>query len=601
MTKKTDWEAAKERIRDRVDFVGLVEEYVSLEERGKGYWGLCPFHTEDTPSFSVTPSMGIFKCFGCGEGGDLFDFYMKIENCNFSEAMKRLADRTNVELPQTSESNDTTSGHTSDLREITNYAMERYEEAFWSAVGERARNYMRNRGYTEDLLEEFNIGFAPEGWRNLTKALKRDGYDLEKAKEAGLVRTSDDGRVYDAFRNRILFPIHDRSGDVVAFGGRILESEDDNVPKYLNSTDSPIFHKRQTLYGFTKARETIRDTGRCLLMEGYTDVMMCHQVGYDSAVATLGTALTEQHIQNIKRNTDEIVFIYDGDESGRQAIRDGGEIALENNLNVSVVLMPPDKDPADLLQHNKTEFERHLDSKKSYINFLFDWMENKYTLDNAENKEKILREFYPVLRSISSDIKRDEKIGWLSDKLKLDEKVVRSFLKRVYKKETGSSRTSRSSGEQETEQKLKNQSGELIEEIFFRSLVQNTEKFGEAVEILQPKDFSAKANRDLMRALKEIESEDLSFSGENWIELVDESRKSYVAGILSWNEISRIAEGTDPVEVASKIKNMDAAKRESDELMQELAQQDERQGAGELDESKKILLEEVMNLKSKGN
>jgi DNA primase len=591
MASSSDWETAKERIRDRIDFVGLVEEYVTLEERGKGYWGLCPFHTEDTPSFSVTPSMGIYKCFGCGAGGDVFDFFMKIENCEFKEALRRLADRADVDLPSGGSSE--SSSRDDRLRAVTNYAAERYREAFWSEVGKPARRYMNDRGYTEETLEEFDVGFAPEGWRNLVKALKRDDYDLEDARDAGLVRTSDSGRVYDAFRGRVMFPIKNRGGDVVAFGGRILDPEDEESPKYLNSQDTPIFHKRQLLYGFSQARSAIRDSGRCLLMEGYTDVMMCHQEDFKSAVATLGTALTEQHVQRIKRTTDEVVLVYDGDRSGRQAARDGGEIALEHGLDVTVALLPEGRDPADLLTNPDESFESYLDERQPFLDFFMDWMIEEHSLDSASDKESILREFYPLLKSISSQLERNETVGWLADRLKLREEVVRGVLRKI-----ASSGSNQSRGDRSTEERdVKTKTGEQIEEIFFQSLVLHPERFEEAVEILNVKDFAAEANQDLMRGLKQLHQSDRDFGGENWMDCVDEEYQSYLAGLLSYNEESRLAEGTDPVNIARKMKRLDSAQRERVELMRELAKQERNEGAGELDEAKKVMLEEAENLK----
>jgi DNA primase len=595
MSSTNDWEDAKERVRDRIDFVGLVEEYVNLEERGKGYWGLCPFHTEDTPSFSVTPSMGIFKCFGCGEGGDVFDFYMEIENCDFKEALRRLAERVDVDLP--SGTDEETSNRRSRLREISNYAAKCFRGAFWGDPGKQAREYMSDRGYDRETLEAFDVGYAPDGWQNLIKALKRDGYDLEEARDVGLIRTSDNGRPYDAFRNRIMFPIRDLSGDVVAFGGRILNGDDD-TPKYVNSTDSPIFHKRQILYGFPKARNSIRESGRCLLVEGYTDVMKCHQEGFSSAVATLGTALTEQHVQQVKRNTNELVLVYDGDVSGRQAARDGGEIAIQQGLDVSVLLMPEDEDPADVLSDSPESFRERLADRQSFMTFLFDWMVEEHSLEDAGSKETILKEFYPVLTAIDSEVEREETLGWLAEELGLREEVARNTLRKFHDQNRSSS-SRPESDEEQTSESMKRQTGELIEEIFFRSLVHHSENFEEAMTVLVPSDFVSETHQDLLRSLKELAESERGFSGENWMEFVDDRHSSYLAGLLSHNEESRLAEGTDPVEIANKIKTLDSAKRERAALLRELAEQDSESDPGTLDDAKKGLLKEVMNLKTR--
>ncbi|MFB6346009.1 MAG: DNA primase [bacterium] len=593
-----DWETAKETVRERIDFVGLVEEYVTLEERGQGYWGLCPFHSEDTPSFSVTPSMGIYKCFGCGAGGDVFDFYMEIESCDFSDALRRLADRVGVELPSSGEesSEDSLSNKLFDVNE---YACEKYREAFNGEVGQQARSYMLDRGYTEETLDKFDVGYAPEGWRNLTKALKRDGYDLTNAFKAGLIRKSDDGsNIYDTFRDRVIFPIRNLSGYVVAFGGRILDGSDQDSPKYVNSPESPIFQKRETLYGLTQARSSIRETGRCLMMEGYTDVMMCHQEGYDTAVATLGTALTEHHAQVLKRYLDEIVLIYDGDESGQRAAKRGGRIALEEGIKTSVIILSEDQDPADLLQESPDRFQELLDNRRSYLTVLFDWLVEAYSLDDAASKEKIMEEFTPLVRSISSRVKREETISWLAEKLELRESLVRKSLQdqdSSSSKKPGSQTRPTASHDNNS---VKGGSGELIEEVFFRCLVFNPDVFEDVMDLINVKDFAAETNKELMRALVEIRENGEQFTPENWLDHIPEDKRRYLAGILSQNDESRLARGLDPLEVARKLKTLDSAERELQELSRELAQQDDRNGPGEFDESKKVLLKEVMNLKA---
>lgn len=595
MPSVDDWETAKETVRERLDFVGLVEEYVTLEERGKGYWGLCPFHSEDTPSFQVTPSMGIYKCFGCGQGGDVFDFYMEIENCDFNEALRRLAERVDVELPSTGADSGENSLRNR-LFDVNDYAAEKYSSVFWDDVGDEARDYMLDRGYTEETLEQFDVGYAPEGWRNLTKALNRDGYDLKDAFKAGLIRKSDSGdNVYDTFRNRVVFPIRNLSGYVVAFGGRTLEGSDAETPKYVNSPESPIFQKRETLYGLTQARSTIRETGRCLMMEGYTDVMMCHQEGYESAVATLGTALTENHAQTLKRYLDEVVLIYDGDQSGQRAARRGGRIALDNGLKATVIILPGEKDPADILQEGPERFEELLETRRSYLDVLFDWLCEEHSLDNAESKERILEEFAPLIQGISSRVRREEKIGWLADRIGLRESLVRQTLQ---DQSSSQSRSRPSARNGRDTNNVKTGSGELIEEVFFRSLVSNPERFEESLNQINVKDFAAEANKSLMRALLQIRESAERFSPENWLDRLSEDQRRYLAGILSQNDDSRLAEGLDPVEVARKLKTLDSAAREMDELSRELAQQDDRNGPGEFDESKKVLLKEVMNLKA---
>lgn len=589
----SEWESVKEKIRDRVDFVSLVEEYVTLEEKGSRYWGLCPFHSEDTPSFAVTPDMGIFKCFGCGQGGDLFEFFMEIESCDFPEAMERLGERCGIELPDGShEEQEGEKSKRSRLLDINEYCKEKFASVFWDDVGSQARNYMLDRGFTEDVLKKFNIGYAPDGWDNMKRALKRDGYDLADAIEAGVLGKSDEGRVYDKFRDRIMFPIRNRGGRTVGFGGRVIE-ENEEEPKYLNSKDTPVFSKRTTLYGLRVARDHIRDAGYAMVMEGYTDVIRCHQEGFTSAVGALGTALTEQHARLLKRFTDEVVLVYDGDQAGQQAARRGGQEVVTNGMKASVVLLPDGLDPADVLSDEDRSFKKLLNDRTPYFEALYDWLTSEVSPDDADGKEKILKEMAPAVMGIESDIRRREKIDWLSGRLRLEADFVRDEILSS-QSQSGPDKA----GPSDITRKIKEQTGETIDEVFFRSLASNPGQFEEALEFLSVNSFQSERSRRLMKCLKEIQESDRSFTPRMLYDMAPDKDKGYLEQLFVSGDSSKFAEGTDPVNVAKKIQKLDSSRHERDELAREIMQHEKEGGSGTLDETKRELLRQIVKHKS---
>ncbi len=578
------WEEVKEEIRHRLDFVNLVEDYVRLEQRGDSYWGLCPFHAEKTPSFCVTPSMGIFKCFGCGEGGDIFEFFMKIENCDFMDALEMMARRASVELPD-AEKSDGKDSLRSKLIEINEYALDCYRRAFKNEPGEKARRYLEERGFNEETIEKFKIGYAPPGWDNLLRALKRDGYKPELALKGGLLGKSKSGKLYDKFRDRIIFPIFSPSDRVLAFGGRVLPGADDEAPKYLNSPETPVFSKRRLLYALGEARGAARKSDRCLVMEGYTDVMKCHQEGFEEAVASLGTSLTENHMEVLRRYVSKLILVYDGDEAGMKAAIRGGKIGIKNGLEVSVVLLPDGKDPADILADTGESFSRYLDESKPLVQILVDKIDRDRGLDTVEGKEKVLQEVVPLVNHLPGRIKKQESIRWLSDRLGVDEQLIYSSL-RQSSAGRGSSLGKR----------IKNQTGQNVEEIFFRSLAASPDKFQEAMEKISKKDFQDKYSKVLMKALIEIKNGDREFTPQNWLDTIPGEYKSYLAELLTHDDRFKFAAGIDPVGIADMVRNV-SVRRERQRLARELSREGESRPTGDLNEAEKALLKQAMEMK----
>jgi len=577
-----DWEQAKEQIRDRLDISEVVRDYVRLEQKGKRYWALCPFHNEDTPSFAVTPEMGIFKCFGCGKGGDVFSFVMEMENCEFPEAMRQLADRAGVKLP-TSGGDEEGRSRRQQLFELNRYAADKYQYAFNSDVGKKAKKYMLDRGFSSSTLEEFEIGYAPPGWDNLLRALKRDDKDMEKAHQLGLISVSNDN-AFDMFRDRVIFPIHDLSHRVVGFGGRALDTSDD-TPKYLNTPETPVFSKSNLLYGLYQARSRIREEESCLVMEGYTDVMRCHEEGIENAVAALGTALTASQVQLLKRYIDDLILVYDGDEAGKQAARRGGEVALDNGVRPRVVILPEGSDPADILAESRERFCDLLDNARPFLHVLYDWLCEENDLQTAAGKEKILAALLPLVDKLPGQLQQEEAIKWLATRMGADEAFLfqqLSSLKRGQNKKL--------------RRRLQEQSGQTLEEIFFVSLARHPEKFEDAINKISKKDFSSKRSNVIVGALFEIKNRGEEFSPQRWLKSTPAEYHSYLAGLLSNDETAEFVADIDPLEVATMVKNK-SFRRERSELARALSKQDKESDPGSLDEAKKALLEQTIEMK----
>jgi DNA primase len=332
-----------EEIRARIDLVELVSEYVRLERAGKNFRGLCPFHPEKTPSFNVSPALARFHCFGCGASGDLFGFLMRIEGVSFREALEKLAQRAGIVLTPREKRPEV-----SELRDRLKRAMVAAQFFFRHCLqkSKMAQAYIQTRGIEPAVADKFGLGYAPDKWDSLTLFLQKHKVEMQDAQQAGLIEDNKQGH-YDRFRGRLMFPIHDLSGKVVAFGGRIMGQGE---PKYLNSPETPLFEKRKTFYGWHLARGAILRERSVLIVEGYLDLIMLHQYGFEHSLATLGTAFTEEHALRLKRLVDQVYLLYDSDEAGAKASIRAAEILQNQEIPVFVVSLPTGEDPDSLLR-----------------------------------------------------------------------------------------------------------------------------------------------------------------------------------------------------------------------------------------------------------
>jgi len=349
-------EATIREIRDRADIVGLIGRYVELKKSGRSYTGLCPFHDEKTPSFNVNPDRQFFHCFGCQAGGDAIAFLIKHDNLTFSEAVRSLAADLGIVIPESAREDH---GIGERIRAALDLAQLCYRDGLASREGEVARRYLAGRGLDAKTIDHFGLGYVPDRWDVVTDALRAAGIDSEVGRQAGLLsRSNSSDRLYDLLRARITFPIRDVRGRVIAFGGRTILA--DQKPKYLNTPESPVFRKRESFYGFPWALEAMRRSGRVVICEGYFDAIALHRAGVAEALATCGTALTSEHAQQLRRRSERVCLLFDGDDAGQKAMERALAVLLPEGLRVSAVSLPGRQDPDDYLNAHGAEALRAL-------------------------------------------------------------------------------------------------------------------------------------------------------------------------------------------------------------------------------------------------
>jgi DNA primase len=339
-------------VLDAVDIAELVGQEVELKRSGSGLKGLCPFHDEKTPSFHVSPDRGTYHCFGCGQGGNAIGWVMERLGMSFPEAVRHLADQVGIRIHEV-EGGEAESGESrARVLDALAWAARFFAKRLGSPEAKEARAYLTGRGFRRETVLEWGIGYAPDAWDELRSAARTEGFGDDVLESAGLVVRRDEGRPYDRFRGRLMFPIGDVAGRIVGFGARILGPGE---PKYLNSPDGPLFHKGRTLFGLDRAKETIRRDRQAVLVEGYTDVLMAHQAGRRDCVAGLGTALTQDHARVLRRFAERIVLLYDGDEAGREAARRALGVFLQEEVETRIALLPEGRDPCDLAREGGAE------------------------------------------------------------------------------------------------------------------------------------------------------------------------------------------------------------------------------------------------------
>jgi DNA primase len=395
-----------EQVKSSVDIVNVVGEYVRLRKAGVRYVGLCPFHTEKTPSFGVNASAQFYKCFGCGAGGDVFKFVMEIERVTFWEAVKLLAEKHGIPLPKRSEFADEETRRRARLLDMQEIAARNFAENLSGPSGGEARAYLQRRGVTGDVARLFQLGLSDRGGQTLTRLFERSGFTGDEMETSGLVLRRQDGSgFFDRFRGRLMFPIHNESGKTIAFGGRALLAGDE--PKYLNSSDTPLYHKQQVLYNLHRARESVRKHARIVLVEGYMDVIGVTAGGVGEVVATCGTALTAFQVRAMRRHADQIVVNFDPDAAGANATEKSIQVLLEEQMRVKVLQLEGGLDPDEYVKERGAEAYRDaLGRARSYFHWLADRARSRFDFRAPEDRVKGFQFLLPAIQRMPDKLER---------------------------------------------------------------------------------------------------------------------------------------------------------------------------------------------------
>lgn len=424
-----------EKVLDTARIEEVVGDFVDLKKRGTSLIGNCPFHNEKTPSFHVSVAKGIYKCFGCGAGGDSLKFVMELEKYSYPEAIRYLADKYHIgiEEVQRSPAQMAAQDKRESLYVLSAWAGKYFKEQLWNTeVGQSiGLSYFKERGYREDIIKKFDLGYSPDQWTALSDAAAAAGFHKDYLKEVGLSIERDDASLYDRFRGRVLFPIHNLTGRIIGFGGRTLKTEK-SVPKYVNSPESEIYHKSDVLYGLNFAKKAIMDKDTCYLVEGYADVISMHQAGVENVVSSSGTSLTSGQIRLIARFTKNVVILYDGDAAGIKASLRGTDMLLEEGLNVKVLLFPDGNDPDSYVQkYGSTAFKEYIDGHQEDFIFYKTNILLKDTGGDPIKRADVIREVVQSIALIPDEIKVSVFLQQCSRLLDIEERVLLTELNKM--------------------------------------------------------------------------------------------------------------------------------------------------------------------------
>jgi DNA primase len=506
-----------EQIKERLNIVDVISGYLKVEKAGINFKAKCPFHNEKTPSFFISPTRQSFYCFGCGEKGDIFSFVEKFEGLDFRGALKTLADKAGVELKKFDV--DEKKEEKDELFEVLEATTKIYENNL--KENRVAENYLKNRGLTENSIKKWRLGLAEDGWRNLHDALIAKKFAKQNLLEAGLIKkVPNEQKYYDTFRNRIMFPISDSSGRVIAFSGRALK-EDEKTPKYLNSPETKLFYKSEVLYGFNIAKNHIRKQDYTVLVEGQMDLVMSHQAGVLNTVASSGTALTDLHLKKIQKLSNRVVIAYDSDVSGQKAARKAAEMALALGMEVKIASMPEGEDPASVVKNDPKKWVEAIKESEHFTDFAL----NKAVKENKDRNltREILKNVLPLASLIRSDMEKSQFVKKIALKIRVGEEAVWNDLEKIEKVKDGKIEIPEKEKDFKKDREalmfeaekygfvidMKKVDEDILRKIELKNLKQ---KLQETAVMLDDKDISKKEEKEMRAKFEQIQKRIKEFS-----------------------------------------------------------------------------------------
>ncbi len=527
-------------LKSRADLVRIIEPYAPLKKKGSNWMGCCPFHQEKTPSFSVSPTKGFYKCFGCGKGGNAYTFLMEMEGLNFPEAIQRVAEMSGVPLPEPIDDRqyEKNKKRKEEKKQLSDQVIElnRLALDFWEAElqaknpkAKAAREYLETRGISDEIQKQFRIGFSPDSWDSLLNHLKEKGADEKLIEQSGLVSVNEEkDRVFDRFRGRIMFPVLDVNGNAIAFGARAMG---DDQPKYLNSPETPAYVKGQHLYGLFQSREEIRRKKFVILVEGYLDLIALYQFGITNVAASLGTAFTPEQSKLLSRFAKKVVINYDGDDAGIKAARRAIEMLLPNDFEIKILVLPGGKDPDDFIRENGTDsYDEARGRALPFLQFSLETSLSGRRLANARQKAEAIEEVLPVLASVKNPIQKRESFDQAMSFFRVEDSGLKRDLWRSIKNGGAADPVS-------LKQQVKRVAGAKItvaEQWLLELLVFDRELQDKVLPILEETDYEALATSSIFRALYAINAGGQNFTLENILEFIadDEFAHDFIPLLL---------------------------------------------------------------------
>ena len=555
-----------EEIRQNNDVVDIISQYVHLKRKGRNYFGLCPFHNEKSPSFSVSPDRQIFHCFGCGVGGNVYTFLMKIEGITFKEALEQLAERANIQLPTLTSGADTAKEELkAKVYKVNEFTAEFYHQNLYKPNAKMAQEYVKKRKLNQETLEAYKIGFSGK-FDELYKALKQQGFGEKEILESGLVNKNDNGTYIDRYRNRLMFPICDARGKVIAFGGRVL---DDSKPKYINSPENIVYSKGRHLFGLNVAKKY--SSKKLLIVEGYMDVISLHQRGIENVVGALGTALTEQQGWLLRKSTEQVILGFDADGAGQTAVARSMEILQNMGCDMRVLQIEGAKDPDEfIVKFGEGRFKLAMENAISLVEFKVKNLRKDINLENAADKIKFLNEIAKILAKVENTIEREIYIEKIAKGYNISKEAIFAEVnKLIYSNSKGiqtlqeQNKTIRKV-EQNKEEKISVNENLIKRENTIIALLIDANKnvFEKIRQNIKPEDFKDSINREIAQKLyEELEKQDSNIN--KLIDTFDEETQNHITMVMATDyEIENVEKAVDDILQKYKREKLDDRKQE---------------------------------------
>ena len=553
-----------EEVRQNNDIVDIISQYVHLTRKGRNYFGLCPFHNEKSPSFSVSPDRQIFHCFGCGVGGNVYTFLMKIEGITFREALEQLAEKANIQLPTLENSGDSQKEQLkSKVYKVNEFTAEFYHQNLYKPTAKIAQEYVKKRKLNQETLQAYKIGYSGK-FDELYKALKAQGFGEQEMLESGLVNKNDNGTYIDRYRNRLMFPICDVRGKVIAFGGRVL---DDTKPKYINSPENVVYSKGRHLFGLNVAKKD--SAKRLLIVEGYMDVISLHQRGITNVVGALGTALTEQQGWLLRKTTEQVILGFDADGAGQTAVARSMEILQNMGCDMRVLQIEGAKDPDEfILKFGEGRFQLAIENAISLVEFKVKNLKKELNLENTGDKIKFLNEISKILSKIENTMEREVYIEKISKGYNISKEAIYAEVNKLIYSNNKSEKTVQKNEIKLVKREAK-QEVEIDEDIKRREntiiailLEDNKEVFEKIKEKIKLTDFKDEINKKIAEKLyNELEKEDSNVN--KLIDTLDEKTQNHITMIMATDyEIENIEKAIDDILTKYEKEKLNKRKQE---------------------------------------